>query len=77
MSPAQGIPISSVVDVVIVLLHKLGLRLLIGPWSYNVSECTSIQLGHGLINGGGLIPGGGLVFQILRVLKKQPTFWMH
>jgi hypothetical protein len=66
VSPAQGIPISSVVDVVIVLLHKLGLRLLIRPWSYNVSECTSIQLGHGLINGGGLIPGGGLVFQILR-----------
>jgi hypothetical protein len=51
---------------VIVVLHKLGLRLFIRPWSYNVSEYISIQLGNGLINGGGLIPGGGLVLRILR-----------
>jgi hypothetical protein len=57
--------ITMIIGVIVVLLYKLGLRLFIRPWSYNVSECPSIQLGNGLINGGGLILGGGLVFQIL------------
>ena len=58
--------ITMIIGVIVVLLHKLGFRLVIKPWSYNVSECTSIQVGHGLINGGGLILGGSLVCQILR-----------
>jgi hypothetical protein len=44
--------------ITILLLHKLGLRLLIRPWSYDVSEYMSIQLGNGLKNGSGLILGG-------------------